>query len=180
MTFQAYLFRETCSDCAFVQSSAAGITGLSFTTLKDNWGSRYQTTNDAGIPTPTGVYWSFEYVDFPLSWGFCVCIFHCSSQWFRVVVEMQELAWSILSCCNGDYGRLQPISFTEGYSTFDPQGNFVCHRCDHCALSHLCSLVWCCCYSRLAPHRQVSHLAIFDKSGHFQVIVNANLKEMKE
>lgn len=48
---------------------AVGITGLSFSTLKGNWGSSYQTTNDAGIPAPTGVYWSFEYVDSSLEFG---------------------------------------------------------------------------------------------------------------
>ncbi|KAG0589960.1 hypothetical protein KC19_1G060000 [Ceratodon purpureus] len=40
--------------------SDARLTGLSLSTLKDNWGSSYQTTNDAGIPSPTGVYWNFE------------------------------------------------------------------------------------------------------------------------
>lgn len=42
---------------------AAGVTGLKFSTLKENWGSAYQFTNNAGIPATTGVYWDFEYVD---------------------------------------------------------------------------------------------------------------------
>ncbi|KAG0561948.1 hypothetical protein KC19_9G105400 [Ceratodon purpureus] len=37
-----------------------GITRLSASTLRDNWGSAYQFTNDAGIPAPTGFYWDFE------------------------------------------------------------------------------------------------------------------------
>lgn len=41
-------------------SDTSGITGLSFDTFKGNWESSYQTTNDAGIPAPTGVYWNFE------------------------------------------------------------------------------------------------------------------------
>jgi len=41
---------------------AVGVTGLKASTLRDNWGSRYQFTNDAGIPAPTGFYWDFEYV----------------------------------------------------------------------------------------------------------------------
>nr|ACE78321.1 cation-chloride cotransporter-like protein [Lotus tenuis] len=40
---------------------AEGITGLSLETLKDNWGSEYQKTNDAGIPEPDGsVSWNFN------------------------------------------------------------------------------------------------------------------------
>lgn len=38
-----------------------GITGLSFETLKENWSSDYQKTNDAGIPEPDGsVTWNFK------------------------------------------------------------------------------------------------------------------------
>jgi potassium/chloride transporter 4/5/6 len=38
-----------------------GITGLRLKSFKDNWGSAYQMTNDAGIPDPTGgTYWSFK------------------------------------------------------------------------------------------------------------------------
>jgi len=38
-----------------------GMTGLSFKTLKDNWSSDYQKTNDAGIPEPDGsVTWNFK------------------------------------------------------------------------------------------------------------------------
>jgi potassium/chloride transporter 4/5/6 len=38
-----------------------GITGLRLKSFKDNWGSAYQMTNDAGIPDPTGgTYWSFN------------------------------------------------------------------------------------------------------------------------
>lgn len=38
-----------------------GITGLSFSTFKDNWGSDYQNTNEAGIPDPEGkVEWNFK------------------------------------------------------------------------------------------------------------------------
>ncbi|CAD6334106.1 unnamed protein product [Miscanthus lutarioriparius] len=38
-----------------------GITGLSITTLKDNWGEDYQRTNNAGVPDPSGsIYWDFN------------------------------------------------------------------------------------------------------------------------
>uniref|UniRef100_A0A0E0ATY4 Cation chloride cotransporter n=1 Tax=Oryza glumipatula TaxID=40148 RepID=A0A0E0ATY4_9ORYZ len=38
-----------------------GITGLSITTFKDNWGSEYQRTNNAGVPDPNGsIYWDFN------------------------------------------------------------------------------------------------------------------------
>lgn len=40
---------------------AVGITGLSLKSFKDNWGSDYQTTNNAGIPDPNGeIYWHFN------------------------------------------------------------------------------------------------------------------------
>ncbi|KAL8045599.1 hypothetical protein ABFS82_08G126900 [Erythranthe guttata] len=40
---------------------AEGITGLSLQSFKDNWGSEYQMTNNAGIPDPTGkIYWNFN------------------------------------------------------------------------------------------------------------------------
>lgn len=42
--------------------NTAGITGLKASTLRENLGSRYQYTNDAGIPARTGYYWDFEYV----------------------------------------------------------------------------------------------------------------------
>ncbi|XP_024376501.1 cation-chloride cotransporter 1 [Physcomitrium patens] len=41
-------------------SDSTGITGLKLSTLRENWSSRYQFTNDAGIPAPTGFYWDFE------------------------------------------------------------------------------------------------------------------------
>ncbi|XP_075489037.1 cation-chloride cotransporter 1 [Primulina tabacum] len=38
-----------------------GITGLSLDSFKDNWSSDYQTTNNAGIPDPSGkIYWNFN------------------------------------------------------------------------------------------------------------------------
>uniref|UniRef100_A0A453LND9 Amino acid permease/ SLC12A domain-containing protein n=3 Tax=Aegilops tauschii subsp. strangulata TaxID=200361 RepID=A0A453LND9_AEGTS len=38
-----------------------GITGLSLTSLRDNWGSEYQRTNNAGVPDPNGsIYWGFN------------------------------------------------------------------------------------------------------------------------
>ncbi|KAK9697130.1 hypothetical protein RND81_08G016900 [Saponaria officinalis] len=38
-----------------------GITGLKLSTFKDNWGSAYQMTTEAGIPNPNGtVYWNFN------------------------------------------------------------------------------------------------------------------------
>ncbi|MED6123578.1 Protein ccc1 [Stylosanthes scabra] len=38
-----------------------GFTGLSWETIKDNWSSDYQKTNDAGIPEPDGhVSWNFK------------------------------------------------------------------------------------------------------------------------
>ncbi|KAK4778969.1 hypothetical protein SAY86_006497 [Trapa natans] len=38
-----------------------GITGLTLSTFKDNWGSNYQNTNNAGIPDPEGkVEWNFN------------------------------------------------------------------------------------------------------------------------
>ncbi|KAL3344130.1 hypothetical protein AABB24_023525 [Solanum stoloniferum] len=40
---------------------AVGITGLSSESFKDNWGSAYQRTSNAGIPDPNGnIYWSFN------------------------------------------------------------------------------------------------------------------------
>ncbi|XP_015688344.1 cation-chloride cotransporter 2 isoform X2 [Oryza brachyantha] len=37
------------------------ITGLSITTMKDNWSSNYQCTNNAGVPDPNGhIYWDFN------------------------------------------------------------------------------------------------------------------------
>lgn len=42
-------------------SDVEGITGLSITTLKDNWGEHYQRTNNAGVPDPNGsIYWDFK------------------------------------------------------------------------------------------------------------------------
>nr|XP_024365910.1 cation-chloride cotransporter 1-like isoform X2 [Physcomitrium patens] len=41
-------------------SDSTGITGLKASTLRENLGSRYQYTNDAGIPARTGYYWDFE------------------------------------------------------------------------------------------------------------------------
>ncbi|KAL3692697.1 hypothetical protein R1sor_006348 [Riccia sorocarpa] len=38
-----------------------GITGLKYSTLKGNWGSEYQRTDRAGVPSPTGsIYWNFD------------------------------------------------------------------------------------------------------------------------
>lgn len=38
-----------------------GITGLSLESFKNNWGSAYQMTNNAGIPDPNGdIYWNFK------------------------------------------------------------------------------------------------------------------------
>jgi potassium/chloride transporter 4/5/6 len=40
---------------------AVGVTGLRFSTLRNNWDSAYQRTNNAGIPAPDGaIYWDFE------------------------------------------------------------------------------------------------------------------------
>uniref|UniRef100_A0A0E0C105 Amino acid permease/ SLC12A domain-containing protein n=1 Tax=Oryza meridionalis TaxID=40149 RepID=A0A0E0C105_9ORYZ len=37
------------------------MTGLSITTLKDNWSTDYQRTNNAGVPDPNGsIYWDFN------------------------------------------------------------------------------------------------------------------------
>ncbi|VAH25247.1 unnamed protein product [Triticum turgidum subsp. durum] len=42
-------------------NSPKGITGLSTTTLVDNWSADYQPTNDAGVPDPNGsIYWDFN------------------------------------------------------------------------------------------------------------------------
>ncbi|KAL8218825.1 hypothetical protein R6Q57_022198 [Mikania cordata] len=54
--------------CIFIGIFAArkdnpsvGITGMSLKSFKDNWGSAYQTTNNAGIPDPNGeIYWHFN------------------------------------------------------------------------------------------------------------------------
>ncbi|KAJ8762638.1 hypothetical protein K2173_010659 [Erythroxylum novogranatense] len=54
--------------CIFLGISVAGkdkpapeITGLSLESLKNNWSSDYQLTNDAGIPDPEGKnYWNFN------------------------------------------------------------------------------------------------------------------------
>ncbi|BFI30506.1 protein MpCCC1 [Marchantia polymorpha subsp. ruderalis] len=38
-----------------------GVTGLRYSTLTENWGSQYQRTDRAGIPSPTGsIYWNFD------------------------------------------------------------------------------------------------------------------------
>jgi potassium/chloride transporter 4/5/6 len=38
-----------------------GVTALSMKTIKENWSSDYQKTNDAGIPEPDGsVTWNFK------------------------------------------------------------------------------------------------------------------------
>ncbi|KAK1295176.1 Cation-chloride cotransporter 1 [Acorus calamus] len=38
-----------------------GITGLKFATFRDNWGSEYQSTNNAGIPEENGaIFWNFN------------------------------------------------------------------------------------------------------------------------
>ncbi|KAH6776713.1 cation-chloride co-transporter 1 [Perilla frutescens var. hirtella] len=40
---------------------ADGITGLSLDSFRDNWGSAYNTTNNAGVPDPNGkIYWDFN------------------------------------------------------------------------------------------------------------------------
>ncbi|XP_044969291.1 cation-chloride cotransporter 2-like [Hordeum vulgare subsp. vulgare] len=42
-------------------NSPKGITGLSTTTLHDNWSADYQRTNEAGVPDPNGpIYWDFN------------------------------------------------------------------------------------------------------------------------
>ncbi|XP_047065225.1 cation-chloride cotransporter 2-like [Lolium rigidum] len=42
-------------------NSSKGITGLSMTTLRDNWSADYQRTNNAGVPDPNGsIYWDFN------------------------------------------------------------------------------------------------------------------------
>lgn len=51
-----------CKTVFLLMMHTAGITGLKLSTLRENWSSRYQFTNDAGIPAPTGFYWDFEYV----------------------------------------------------------------------------------------------------------------------
>ncbi|RCV23672.1 hypothetical protein SETIT_5G025700v2 [Setaria italica] len=41
--------------------ASKGITGLSMTTLTDNWSSDYQPTNNAGVPDPNGsILWDFN------------------------------------------------------------------------------------------------------------------------
>jgi potassium/chloride transporter 4/5/6 len=43
------------------KNDPVGVTGLRFSTLRNNWGSAYQHTNNAGIPAPNGaIYWDFE------------------------------------------------------------------------------------------------------------------------
>lgn len=45
----------------FKMFKTVGITGLSLKSFKDNWGSDYQRTNNAGIPDPNGeIYWHFK------------------------------------------------------------------------------------------------------------------------
>ncbi|XP_016559452.1 cation-chloride cotransporter 1 isoform X2 [Capsicum annuum] len=40
---------------------ADGVTGLNLESFKNNWGSAYQMTNNAGIPDPNGkIYWNFN------------------------------------------------------------------------------------------------------------------------
>ncbi|XP_077243722.1 cation-chloride co-transporter 1 [Tasmannia lanceolata] len=42
-------------------NASPGITGLRLHTFKDNWSSKYQFTNNAGIPDPEGsIYWNFN------------------------------------------------------------------------------------------------------------------------
>lgn len=60
-----YFFPPSCwpSFCSLLMIWTAGITGLRLKSFKDNWGSAYQMTNNAGIPDPTGsTYWSFKWV----------------------------------------------------------------------------------------------------------------------
>ncbi|KAL4587077.1 hypothetical protein LXL04_011727 [Taraxacum kok-saghyz] len=43
------------------RDNRTGITGLSLDSLRENWGSRYQRTNEAGVPDPNGEkYWNFN------------------------------------------------------------------------------------------------------------------------
>ena len=45
----------------FTMIGTVGVTGLSLKSLKDNWSSDYQNTNNAGIPDPAGtVSWNFK------------------------------------------------------------------------------------------------------------------------
>ncbi|RVW39518.1 Cation-chloride cotransporter 2 [Vitis vinifera] len=38
-----------------------GVTGLSLKSLKDNWSSSYQNTNNAGIPDPDGAVYDIDH-----------------------------------------------------------------------------------------------------------------------
>jgi hypothetical protein len=61
---------------------AVGVTGLRFSTLRNNWDSAYQRTNNAGIPAPDGaIYWDFEYVAQAILL-LCTIIFLLSSRFF--------------------------------------------------------------------------------------------------
>ena len=59
-----YVYFLFCSkSLLLVFSYVEGITGLSTTTLVDNWSADYQPTNDAGVPDPNGhIYWDFKCV----------------------------------------------------------------------------------------------------------------------
>ncbi|KAM0860870.1 hypothetical protein ACQ4PT_046263 [Festuca glaucescens] len=53
-----------------------GITGLSLTSLRDNWGSEYQRTNNAGVPDPNGsIYWDFKLLTATVAWPAPVVIY---------------------------------------------------------------------------------------------------------
>ena len=55
------MFSSLCAEIYCWLRHVEGITGLSIITFKDNWGSDYQRTNNAGVPDPSGsIYWDFK------------------------------------------------------------------------------------------------------------------------
>lgn len=58
--FSFFPFVEELKSLSFL-CNAAGITGLSLESFKENWSSDYQNTNNAGIPDPEGDQsWNFK------------------------------------------------------------------------------------------------------------------------
>lgn len=77
---------------------------------------------------------------------------------------LQEFTWLVFPCCNWNYGRVKSFSLSEGYPTFNPQRNPVCHCCNYCSIFVFCYHVWSCCNSRSIIDWQVKSLVLLHHS----------------
>lgn len=95
-----------------------------------------------------------------MHWQWCICrIVDGSSDKFVFVYGwLQKSPWPILPCSHRNYGRVKSISFFKGYPAVNPQGNFICYRCHHCAISNFCCYVWSSCHSGSALDWQVEFI----------------------